>query len=37
MSIIVELFNYDETIPNDRAAKHYFDDLASFNDVSGRF
>lgn len=31
MSMIVEIFSYDETIPNERAALHYFDDLAQCN------
>lgn len=31
MSIIVEIFSYEDTIPTERAALHYFDDLAQCN------
>ena len=34
MSLIIELLAYEETVPDDKASAHYFQDLATFNEVS---
>jgi hypothetical protein len=34
MSLIVELLAYEETVSDDLAAAHYFNDLAQCNEVS---
>lgn len=36
MSLIIELLQYDESVSNDCAARHYFDDLAHFNEVGSQ-
>ncbi len=33
MSVIVELLQYEESVPDDKAAVHYFTDLSVCNEV----
>ena len=33
MSLIIELLAYDETVSNEQAAAHYYNDLAQCNEV----
>lgn len=33
MSLIVELLSYDDTVSNEQAAAHYYNDLAQCNEV----